>query len=90
MTISGAIGNGARFFERYYRKLLSIDKLTFFASHIVLTAGRIDPVMIDDLDVALFDNAGFHLLDENQKTPFRRRSDELDGSIRNRLFAESP
>jgi hypothetical protein len=90
MTIKGAIGNRARFFDRYYRKQLPIDTLSFLAAHIVLTAGRIDPTMIDDLDVAQFDTTGFRLLTENEKVPLRERSEKLDALIREKLCTKSP
>jgi hypothetical protein len=51
-----------------------------------LTAGRIDPAMIDDLDVAQFDTTGFRLLTENEKLPLHERSDKLDALIRKQLF----
>ena len=92
MTIQGAVGNRARFFDRYFRQLppIPIETLTFLAAHIVLTAGHVDPVMIHGLDVAQFDRAGYRLLDEKQKTLLRERSDNLDALIRKQFFAESP
>jgi hypothetical protein len=87
MTIGGSIGNRVRFFEHYFTKPRSVDALTFLAAHIVLTAGRIDPMMIRGLDVALFNKAGFRLLDDRQNMPLRERSDRLDALICDRLFA---
>jgi hypothetical protein len=85
MTITGAFGNRARFFDRYFRQSIPINKLTFLASHIVLTAGQMDTAMIDGLDVALFNKAGFRLLDESQMAPLHERSGQLDALIRRHL-----
>jgi hypothetical protein len=49
-------------------------------------AGRIDSEMIQGLDVAQFDGAGFRFLDERQKAQLREKSNKLDALIRERLF----
>ena len=90
IAIKGAIGNSARFFEYYFQYGMPIRRLLPLASHVVLMAGRLDWTMIEGLDIALFDSAGFHLLNESQIAPLREGSNKLDALIRERLFAESP
>jgi hypothetical protein len=87
ITIRGAVGNRARFFDHYFKEGLPLDSLTFLAANIVLAAGRIDPVMIQGLDVAVINPAGFRLLSETEKMGLRKRSDQLDALIRKRLLA---
>src|ERR1035441_5448755 len=86
MTISGAIGNGARFFGSYFRRA-AVGELTLLAAHTVLMAHRFDNLMIDGLDVALFDDGGYHLFNEEEKDSLRERSQALDESIHSHLFS---
>lgn len=90
ISVQGAIGNSARFFEHYYREGLPIEALTFLASHIVLTAGRVDSGIIEGLDVALFHRNSFRLLLENEKKPLRERSKRLNALIDRKFFQKSP
>jgi hypothetical protein len=89
MTIAGAGGNTARFFEHYYTPNTPIHRLLLLASHIVLMGHQIDTKMIDGLDIATFDSEGFHWFNEDQKTPLRERSAKLDSLVR-RLLLEEP
>jgi hypothetical protein len=88
MTIAGALGNSARFFNYYFQSHVPIRRLLPLASHAVLMGCRIDSLMIEGLDIATFDATGYHFFDENQKAPLRERSAKLDALIRKRLFAE--
>jgi hypothetical protein len=85
ITINGAIGNRARFFDYYFEDNTSVHTLQFLAAHIVLMANRFDPLMIRGLDIALFDKTGVRLLDEHQKSALRKRSSALDALIRAQL-----
>ena len=88
-AVSGAIGNRARFFDSYFRANLSVERLIFLASHIVLNANRFDPAMIEGLDVAIFGRNGLRLLDETQKDALRVRSREFDNLIRREILGGS-
>lgn len=86
MAIGGATANSARFFECYFQANKPIKKLLPLASHIVLTAGRLDPLTIDGLDVALLNDGVYRLLNESEKDRLRERSRRLDLLIRQQLF----
>ena len=88
ITINGAIGNAARFFGRYFHAFRPVATLKLLAAHIVLTAHYFDSLMIDGLDVAVFDSQGFCLVSEEEKQALRTKSGELDLRIRNCLFGE--
>jgi hypothetical protein len=87
MTIAGARGNGARFFEWYFRDNQPIQRATFLAAHIVLMASRLDRQMIDGLDIAIFNAEGYRLLNEQEKEVLRVKSAALDAAIRAGLEA---
>ena len=89
IAICGADGNRARFFGNYFTSessRLPVSTLAFLASHIVLTAGRFDPRMIDGLDVALFRNGECEFLSEREKDELGIRSRGLHKLIRSELF----
>jgi len=86
IAIAGGEGNTARFFGSYYEPQLPIRKLLPLASHIVLMGHRIDSLMVEGLDIATFDGDGFHWHAEDQKTPLRELSAELDGLVRKHLL----
>jgi hypothetical protein len=88
-AIYGAIGNLARFFGDYYDVETPIAKLQFLAAHTVLTAHRLDSVMIEGLQIALFDGDGYRLLGPGEISGLRQRSEALDASIRNQLYGQS-
>jgi hypothetical protein len=84
--IRGAIGNLARFFGEYYETNIPVATLKRLAAHIVLSAQRFESGMIGGLDVSLFDDAGFHRLDEEAKESLRARYRELNDLVRTQLF----
>src|ERR1039457_6150742 len=86
MTISGAIGNGARFFGSYFRRA-AVGELTLLAAHTGLMAHRFDNLTIDGLDVALFDDGGYPLLNEKKKDSFVELSKAWDDSFHSHLFS---
>jgi hypothetical protein len=88
IVIIGAMGNTARFFEHYFQANIPVDRLLTLGSHIVLMGHWIDSLMIEGLDVAVADDAGFRFFDEKQKAPLVQRSTEIDGLIRNSLLAD--
>jgi hypothetical protein len=86
ITISGAIGNRARFFDHYFKDNASIQTLKFLAAHIVLMAHKFDQSLIRGLDVGLFDSNGLRLISEAEKDELRQNSQALDRSIERQIF----
>lgn len=85
ITIAGARGNRARFFDQYYKDHVPIENLTFLAGHIVLSAAIFDSAMIRGLDIALFDDNGCRLLAGERKQMIRERSKGLADLIQQEL-----
>ena len=86
ITIAGAHGNRGRFFDHYYKDHMPIEKLTFLAGHIVLSAAVFDSAMIRGLDVALFRANGEHsLLTGQEKQLIREQSSALTALMHERL-----
>jgi hypothetical protein len=85
ISIAGAPGNPARSFRRHF-KSTTADRLAMLAAHIVLEGSRIDCLMINGLDVAIFENSGHRLLVEEEKDKLRKRSLVLDDLIRDHLL----
>jgi hypothetical protein len=88
MAIYGAIGNLARFFGSYFIEQTPIAKLQFLAAHTVLMAHRFDSLMIEGLEVALFDTNGYQRLDPEEISALRQNSEALDALIRRQLSME--
>jgi hypothetical protein len=82
----GASANVARFFGTYFREGVPIKSLQLLAAHIVLAAHRFDSLMIDGLNVAVFDSQGFRLLNGDENADLRGKSDALDAFIQAELF----
>jgi hypothetical protein len=87
-AVYGAIGNPARFFGEYFIEQTPIAKLQFLAAHTVLTAHRFDSLMIGGLQVALFNENGYRLLDPEGISELQKQSEALDASIRDRLYGQ--
>ena len=88
ITVAGAFGNSARFFEYYFQPNLPVQRLLPLAAHIVLMGGRIDTEMVKGLDVAIIQRGAHKFLDENEKAVLRERSENLDTSIREHLLRQ--
>jgi hypothetical protein len=86
IAIGGAIGNSARFFQEYFEPNSAVSRLKQLAAHIVLTAERVDSLMIHGLDIATIDHCGFNVLNEDEKDMLRNASKDLDALIRDRLL----
>jgi hypothetical protein len=88
-AIYGAIGNLARFFGEYFTEQTPIAKLQLLAAHTVLTAHRLNSMMIEGLQIALFDGNGYRLIGHEEISELRQQSEALDASIRNQLYGQS-
>lgn len=89
IAVAGSLGNTARFFTNYYEPGRTAAELSFLAAHIVLAGGRIEPLYVDGLDVAIFSAGGCDFLKKERLAEIRKRSIALDGMIRGQLYASS-
>lgn len=85
LAVAGALGNSARFFGRYFKRDLPVASLEFLAAHMVLMASELDSLMVNGLDIAVFNRNGPLFIDEEKKRTLRKASRELDASIDQQL-----
>jgi hypothetical protein len=88
IAIRGAIGNTARFFGRYFLGGKSVSSLKFMAAHIVLSAGEIDRLMIDGLQVVAFKSGLAVPVESDELRALQERSRKLDRLIQSELERE--
>lgn len=91
--VAGCYDNTARFFkERYWRqnRQRRIEELKLFAAVIVLLGGKLNPQMIEGLDMAVITTEkGFVRLCGDEISKLEKSSEELDQLIGCRLFDNS-
>jgi hypothetical protein len=89
IAFAGSLGNTARFFAAYYEPDKSIVQLSFLAAHIVLVGGRIDPLYVNGLNLALYSAGRCAFLEQAELAELRERSIGLHERIRRELYASN-
>jgi len=86
-AIIGHATNTACFFaERYYRKA-PVDALKLLAAHTILTAGRINPFGIEDLEMLVCTPEKFESVTLEEISALKSRSQDIDDKLRQLLGA---
>ena len=84
IAVIGAVGNAARFFQKYWKRNTPVDKLEQLCAHIVLAAEKWDGI-IDGLDMAVISKHGYHKMTGDKVEAIRERYKSLDRRM-TRLF----
>jgi hypothetical protein len=87
--VAGSYDNTARFFkERYWRQNRGrgVEELKLFAASIILLGGKLNPLLIEGLDMAVITERGFLRLSDEEISKLTEASEGLDGLIESRLF----